>query len=142
MPVGNIFQKLHLRLVAHSRPFSQSEEEEEERTLEDDDEEEAPDIVMTWNMAKYLPEDGSIQVGRHKHVQEAGAGCYEEFSVVDEKDFSNVKNKKQTWSWSKLANFIESFKKITTSELCTYHILCIFCYFSIFPSWIHMDPDS
>ena len=71
MPVGNILQKLHLRLVAHSRPFSQSEEEEE-RTLEDDDEEEAPDIVMTWNMAKYLPEDGSIQVG-HKHVQEAGA---------------------------------------------------------------------
>ena len=76
MPVGNILQKLHLRLVAHSRPFSQSEEEEEERTLEDDDEEEAPDIVMTWNMAKYLPEDGSIQVGRHKHVQEAGAGLW------------------------------------------------------------------
>jgi hypothetical protein len=45
--------------------FGQSAEEEE-RTLADDEdeEEEAPDIVMTWNMAKYLPEDGSIQVSK------------------------------------------------------------------------------
>jgi hypothetical protein len=45
--------------------FSEKEGgEEEERSLEEEEEEEeeAPDIVMAWNMAKYLPEDGSIQV--------------------------------------------------------------------------------
>jgi hypothetical protein len=55
--------------------FSEKEGgEEEERSLEEEEEEEeeeAPDIVMAWNMAKYLPEDGSIQV---TYFQGCGSG--------------------------------------------------------------------
>ena len=37
-------------------------EEEEEKTLaDDDDEDEAQEVVMSWNLANYLPEEGNIR---------------------------------------------------------------------------------
>ncbi len=62
--IRNTASKIQSRYLTFRKKilFSQKEGgEEEERSLEEE-EEEAPDIVMAWNMAKYLPEDGSIQV--------------------------------------------------------------------------------
>jgi len=44
------------------------EPEERELDEDDDDEEDAPDIVMSWNMATYLPEAGNIQANFNRVV--------------------------------------------------------------------------